>query len=673
MSEQNDVNDAENAAQDGQPDIMYHDEGKARTPPKTPADALDGNSTEAGGSASGDANEDATTEDTNRVASAGNGQSAGDHPSVSPVAGAPPSAPVPDETGDVAGVSSMVEQMDIGDGDGTDHDERTHFEGRYPSPPASPGPSVSNALALSWVFGFNKNIINGVHTLTDETPESTHQRVLFYVSAHTGILWDIDENRQKLLQGHCNAISATCVSDDKRWIATADKGAESMVIIWDARSGTPIRTLFEPHREGVIAMAMSPDARFLATVGAACPQTLCIWDWTSDDKDMPIHCYPLGDYYEEHLFTNVRFDSSDARNIVVTSALKVTFIHWNRSRLEAVTPQLAARDFNHIVGSYTQSAFTPGHALAITGTVDGDLIVWNRSHESADTKTTLKNGTRSRKAQSAHSSARPRTAGVDASANKAGGDGTEQVARVGPAKVTTDGSGASFAVKATKIVRLHESSINVLVCTPSRVITGGSDGFVRFYDHHFRIADWFERFESGPITSLSFARSGTPRSASPGVGMDDGNEFGMDSLAYKTTGDLSSAQDLQKSGLIQGDEDDAPTPEFLVGTASATVILVEPRNAESTMYEIDADSWKAGRVLLCGQEGELHALAAHPSLPRFAMCGYGGQLHLWDYAERVRIAGRSFESKSLLVQCVEFSPDGKMLAVGFTNGVCQNH
>ena len=42
----------------------------------------------------------------------------------------------------------------------------------------------------------------------------------------------VERNITYLLQN--NNISATCVSEDKRWLATADKGPNNcMVIVWD--------------------------------------------------------------------------------------------------------------------------------------------------------------------------------------------------------------------------------------------------------------------------------------------------------------------------------------------------------------------------------------------------------------------------------------------------------
>ena len=83
----------------------------------------------------------------------------------------------------------------------------------------------SSSQNLRAVFGFNKDIQAGVHDLTD-----VNRQAVLCVSAHTGIIYDYENRTQLLLQGHCNAISATCVSADKKFIVTADSAPSSSVV-----------------------------------------------------------------------------------------------------------------------------------------------------------------------------------------------------------------------------------------------------------------------------------------------------------------------------------------------------------------------------------------------------------------------------------------------------------
>ena len=119
-------------------------------------------------------------------------------------------------------------------------------------------PLSHNALTLDWSFGFQGK----VHSLASE-----NRSAIFYTTAHTGIIYDYASKTQQLLQGHCNEIVATCVSEDKKWIATADSGLDSVIVVWDSLTGTPVKTIFGPHEGGVAALAISGDSMFLASLG----------------------------------------------------------------------------------------------------------------------------------------------------------------------------------------------------------------------------------------------------------------------------------------------------------------------------------------------------------------------------------------------------------------------
>ena len=49
-------------------------------------------------------------------------------------------------------------------------------------------------------------------------------------------------------------------------IVTADKGPDCMLVVWDAKSGTPKKTIFDPHPNGTVALDISPDGRYILTI-----------------------------------------------------------------------------------------------------------------------------------------------------------------------------------------------------------------------------------------------------------------------------------------------------------------------------------------------------------------------------------------------------------------------
>ena len=310
---------------------------------------------------------------------------------------------------------------------------------------AAPGPS-ENALGLSWIFGFSRHV--PLHNLCDE-----NRQAIFYVSAHTGIIYDLNAKTQRLLQGHCNAISCTCATADRRYIATADQGTDSMLVLWDSYTGTPVKTIASPHPDGVRAMDISPDGKHLVTLSMdSGPQVLSVWDCTREgSSETPIFSAKVTTASGEaaEVQTSVRIDPSDPTSILTNGASVVIFWNFGSGVLTYYSPPLGEHDFKQPIGALTQSCFIPNSARAVTATADGDAVLWD-------------------------------------------------IVEQGPGEPTSER-------RASKVVRLHNSAVSVLLTDGEYLVSGGADGLVRFFDFDFRIIAWFEDLDAGPVASVSFA------------------------------------------------------------------------------------------------------------------------------------------------------------------------
>ncbi|KAF1775875.1 WD40 repeat, conserved site [Phytophthora cactorum] len=303
-----------------------------------------------------------------------------------------------------------------------------------------------NALKLAWTFGFQKDLISGVHSLSAGT-----RRAVFYAAAHTGVIYDYARRQQRLLQGHCHPISCCVVSEDKRWVVTADRGQESMLVVWDAQSGNPIRTIFRPHANGVQAIDSHQTRSFgyLERLGSP------------SKRSCSLEAFVLVTGGHRGRAHAVRFNTYDVRELVTTGRQRVIFWSWAARTLLFYSPSLAQKDFRQVVGAFTQSLFVPDSAQALTGTEDGDLVLWDAVQTDTDAET--------------------------------------------PA-------GSFPERKAVKIVRLaggaeplDKVALTILVDMDGYLVLGSSDGAVRFYDFDFRLVAWFEDMNAGPVTSVSFA------------------------------------------------------------------------------------------------------------------------------------------------------------------------
>jgi cilia- and flagella-associated protein 251 len=239
-----------------------------------------------------------------------------------------------------------------------------------------------------------------------------------------------------------------------------------MVVVWNARTGVPIRTIFEAHPGGCIDLDISPDAMYVCTMGAGEVQSLAVWDWTVE-RDEPLAISEVTAKDMQHC---VRFRRDDVHEIISNGQARTIFWSWSeevnqdddeggggaRGALKFYSPAISSKEFLTPVGNLTQSVFIPRSTQAVTATEDGDLVLWDQVLLPA-----------------LH--ARP-----------------------------TDRS-------AIKLLKLHDgAAISVVAVFDRFLVTAASDGFVRFYDFKFRLLAWYEDLDVGPITRLTFTSPRAP-------------------------------------------------------------------------------------------------------------------------------------------------------------------
>ncbi|XP_040011635.1 cilia- and flagella-associated protein 251 [Xiphias gladius] len=309
----------------------------------------------------------------------------------------------------------------------------------------------THALSLEWVFGMNPAL--PVFSLQDHD-----QLVVLYAGAHVGIIYNHTSNSQHILQGHCRPISCMCVSEDRRWVATADQGPNGKVLMWDSYSGIPVHTLFDPHPDGgVIAMAFSRDAKHLVTLGAAEEvQCLCIWDWTNE-TEKPL--WSTGIHPKHGFQEYVIFNPNDSTQLLSSSETQVLFYSRAQGSLQyfALTFKKSSPDRSQTVnmagGFLRRSVFHWREPQVLTATAAGSLVLWNVMEDFA--------------------------------ANQC------------------------LPRERIKLIQLQKDPITVFTVTDSCFVTGDTQGHIKFYDEKFMLLTWYTEFNLDAIVSISFSKECT--------------------------------------------------------------------------------------------------------------------------------------------------------------------
>ncbi len=173
-----------------------------------------------------------------------------------------------------------------------------------------------------------------------------------------------------------------------------------------------------------------------------------------------------------------------------------------------------------------------------------------------------------------------------------------------------------------KVLRVHDSKIEILTTAGDFLVTGGAEGFVRLFDHQMRLMGWFEDFKAGAISSISFARKKVAKSDSP--------------LAL---------------------------PHFVVATRKGIVLSVNPKIAE----EPDPKR-REGKAILHATDGQVLGAASHPHKNRLTMASSSGLVQTWEFSDGGCTLHKYRKLEKTHGTCVAYDPKGVYLAIGSSNG-----
>ncbi|XP_033827950.2 cilia- and flagella-associated protein 251 [Periophthalmus magnuspinnatus] len=317
---------------------------------------------------------------------------------------------------------------------------------------SDPSPSNTHALTLEWVYGRTPSL--PVLALQDHD-----QQVVLYAAANVGVIYNHTSNSQHILQGHSQNLSSVCVSDDRRWIATADPSP--MAIVWDSYSGIPVCTLFHCHpKHGLTDMAFSRDAKYLVTLGAGdTQQHVCVWDWTGDIQT-PLCCSELNPNHG--LQRHILFKSSGSEFLscsqthVLLYTLDQNSLSYCALRLRkggAVDLRFPTSCYSICAadGALVQTAFHWREPQVLTATAGGSVVVWDLSKGMTTTK--------------------------------------------GLTNVTA--------------IHLQQAPFTAMSVTDSCLVTGDAEGVVKFFSQNFLLLAFYSDLVQDPISSISLSSEST--------------------------------------------------------------------------------------------------------------------------------------------------------------------
>ena len=211
--------------------------------------------------------------------------------------------------------------------------------------------------------------------------------------------------------------------------------------------------------------------------------------------------------------------------------------------------------------------------------------------------------------------------------------------------------------RAVKIIRVHHAAVTHLGTTGGarygagrpQLVSGGSEGNVRFFDQKLRLVAWFDGLEQGAVTSVAFVA-----------------QTGLHEKYRATFDDVDEEDEVEIPGqtLLMGAFD---APDFVVGTDHSTIYAFSSATFEESG---SAEAVRTAEELVRGTYDAVVDMASHPTEPLLFCLGGGGVAWTWDYEGKfvVTKADLADKGKGPKPTAACYRSDGRGILVGTSNG-----
>eukprot|EP00210_Caulerpa_lentillifera_P003516 g3355.t1 len=274
---------------------------------------------------------------------------------------------------------------------------------------------------------------------------------VLYPSGNLIFEWNAKKAKQSVKLEHKSSISAIAYNREANLAASADDAGQ--ILIWELLS---FEILLEIELNEVAnVLEFSNDGRFLAaieTMQLNNQQRILVWDLLSDMDSSPAFTaeLPLREFH-----TCLRFSGVFSNRLISNGSSSVLF--WTYSELDQGSLKCIVPDSESVKADtkFTVSSFMPNGMDALTGTVNGNLILWKKE------------------------------VATDKEQYQSPEDNESYVA--------------------VKTLNSTSSKVSLLTTKSESIIVGTKGGHLNFLDSNLKLNAWLDGFGDGYIHSISFS------------------------------------------------------------------------------------------------------------------------------------------------------------------------